>query len=289
MKQCIFCMNSKEDSEFNREHIILEALGGKGDEDICLNVCTSCNSSLGTRVDASLLNQNITKYMRYIFQIKGKNGIPNPFKGVELTYADTPFIGELKVNKEGKISGFRAKHKMYKSKGNILIVGPRKGFPAYVNSQLKQIGFAQLTEAEIWKKRIDLGEAKVPHIEYIKIPEEMKEQYLTYAFPTMLKMAYEYCFVTLGENYLSDSSAIRIRDFLMRFDYKKDVEYFAPTDASLEWKDEQERAVSLKIYVNNNKVFVTIVLWGMVTVTICMSETGQNYKEGLNSILTVEI
>ena len=56
MKQCIFCMEWKEDKEFNREHIILEALGGKGDKDICLNVCTSCNSSLRTRVDASLLS-----------------------------------------------------------------------------------------------------------------------------------------------------------------------------------------------------------------------------------------
>ena len=88
MKQCIFCMEWKEDKEFNREHIILEALGGKGDKDICLNVCTSCNSSLGTRVDASLLNQSITKYMRYKFKIRGKNGIPNPFKGIEVKYAD---------------------------------------------------------------------------------------------------------------------------------------------------------------------------------------------------------
>ena len=89
MKQCIFCMEWKEDKEFNREHIILEALGGKCDKDICLNVCTSCNSSLGTRVDASLLNQSITKYMRYKFKIRGKNGIPNPFKGIEVKYADT--------------------------------------------------------------------------------------------------------------------------------------------------------------------------------------------------------
>lgn len=289
MKQCIFCMNKKEDNEFNREHIILEALGGKGDEDICFNVCTSCNSSLGTRVDASLLNQNITKYVRFILGIKGKNGIPNPFKGIELTYADTPFIGELKVNKEGKKNGFRAKHKIYKIKGNTIIVGPRKGFPAYVNSQLRQMEFDQLTEEEIWKKRIDLGETKVPHIEDIKIPEEMKDPYLIYAFPTMLKMAYEYCFVILGENYLSDSLAIEIRDFLMRFDYKKDVEYVVPTDASLEWKDKQERAVSLKIYVNNNKIFVTIVLWGMVVSTICMSEAGQCYKEVLDNIMVVEI
>ena len=29
MRQCIFCMQWKEEKEFNREHIILEALGGR--------------------------------------------------------------------------------------------------------------------------------------------------------------------------------------------------------------------------------------------------------------------
>ena len=37
-------MQWKEEKEFNREHIILEALGGKGDKDICLN-----GFSLGVR------------------------------------------------------------------------------------------------------------------------------------------------------------------------------------------------------------------------------------------------
>ena len=122
MRQCIFCMEWKEEKKFNREHIILEALGGKGDKDICLNVCTDCNSSFGTRVDASLLNQNITKYMRYKFKIKGKNGIPNPFKGIEIKYADTPIVGELKVNREGRINGFRAKHQVLDYNGKKLIV-----------------------------------------------------------------------------------------------------------------------------------------------------------------------
>ena len=34
MRQCIFCMQWKEEKEFNREHIILEEIGGKGDKDI---------------------------------------------------------------------------------------------------------------------------------------------------------------------------------------------------------------------------------------------------------------
>lgn len=34
MRQCIFWMEWKEEKKFNREHIILEALGGKGDKDM---------------------------------------------------------------------------------------------------------------------------------------------------------------------------------------------------------------------------------------------------------------
>lgn len=289
MKQCIFCMKNKEDREFNKEHIILEALGGKGNEDLCFNVCTSCNSSLGTRVDAALLNERITKYIRYILGVRGKNGIPNPFKGIELAYADTPIMGEIKVNKEGKISGFRAKHQVLKYGKDILIVGPKKGFPSYVNSQLKQEGFPQLSEKDILEKQIDLGEPKTPNIKYMAFPEEMKEQYLVSIFPTILKIAYEYCFSVLGEEYLNDSLAIEIRKFLMGFDYKKNIEYVTPTAASLEWNDNLQRKISLNINKDNNSVFVKINIWGLVMCTICMSETATRYKSDVNSTLLVEI
>lgn len=289
MKRCIFCMKNKEDKEFNKEHIILEALGGKGNEDMCFNVCTSCNSSLGTRVDAALLNQCITKYIRYTFKIKGKNGVPNPFKNIELPYANTPLVGEIKVNKEGKINGFRAKHQLLKFGKNILIVGPKKGFAGYVNSQLKQGGFPQLLEKEILENKIDLGEPKIPYIEYVEFTEEMKKEYLVYAFPTMLKMAYEYCFSILGEKYLMDPLANKIRNFLMEFDYKKNTEYFVPTTAFLKWNDKQQRKISLNINKKNKEIFVTINLWGVVISNICMSETAMKYKKNISSNLIIEI
>ena len=257
MKQCIFCMEWKEDKEFNREHIILEALGGKGDKDICLNVCTSCNSSLGTRVDASLLNQSITKYMRYKFKIRGKNGIPNPFKGIEVKYADTSIVGELKVDKEGKINGFRAKHQVLECNKEKLIVGPRKGFASYVNSKLNENG--------------------------------MRSQYLLYAFPTMLKMAYEYCFITFGEKYLKNPIAMNIRDFLIKYDYKKDTEYCSPTIASLMWISEEERKISLKMYIDNDNKWVQIVLWGMILANICMLEEVFEDEMKIDSGLSVEM
>lgn len=94
--------------------------------------------------------------MRYKFKIRGKNGIPNPFKGIEIKYADTPIVGELKVNKEGKIYGFRAKHQVLDYNDKKLIIGPRKGFPQYVNSKLTESCMNPVTEKEILENKFDL-------------------------------------------------------------------------------------------------------------------------------------
>ena len=221
---------------------------------------------------SSLLNQSITKYMRYKFKIRGKNGIPNPFKGIEVKYADTSIVGELKVDKEGKINGFRAKHQVLECNKEKLIVGPRKGFASYVNSKLNENGMNPVTEKELLENRIDFNEHKIPHVEFVEFPEEMRSQYLLYAFPTMLKMAYEYCFITFGEKYLKNPIAMNIRDFLIKYDYKKDTEYCSPTIASLMWISEEERKISLKMYIDNDNIWVQIVLWGMILANICMLE-----------------
>lgn len=270
----------------NKDFVVQDLLQ---DKDICLNVCTSCNSSLGTRVDASLLNQSITKYMRYKFKIRGKNGIPNPFKGIEVKYADTSIVGELKVDKEGKINGFRAKHQVLECNKEKLIVGPRKGFASYVNSKLNENGMNPVTEKELLENRIDFNEHKIPHVEFVEFPEEMRSQYLLYAFPTMLKMAYEYCFITFGEKYLKNPIAMNIRDFLIKYDYKKDTEYCSPTIASLMWISEEERKISLKMYIDNDNIWVQIVLWGMILANICMLEEVFEDEMKIDSGLSVEM
>ena len=97
-------------------------------------------------------------------------------------------------------------------------------FASYVNSKLNENGMNPVTEKELLENRIDFNEHKIPHVEFVEFPEEMRSQYLLYAFPTMLKMAYEYCFITFGEKYLKNPIAMNIRDFLIKYDYKKDTE-----------------------------------------------------------------
>ena len=59
-----------------------------------------------------------------------------------------------------------------------LIVGPRKGFASYVNSKLNENGMNPVTEKELLENRIDFNEHKIPHVEFVEFPEEMRSQYL---------------------------------------------------------------------------------------------------------------
>lgn len=198
MKQCIFCGQLKEDSEFNKEHIILDSLGGKGSEDICKNVCISCNSSLGTRVDACLINHEITKHIRYSLKIKGRNGVPNPFKNMKVNYDNTIFTGELQTDSRGNLTGFRADYRTYEVDSKIIITGPKRGFAKYVNSQLKRKNVPALSEADIHKNTLHIEHPKVPRLDKIIFQESETTNYLYFAYPAMLKMAYEFCFMWLS-------------------------------------------------------------------------------------------
>ena len=62
-------MKNKQDDEFNKEHIILDCLGGKGIDNFVYNVCKKCNSMLGSKVDSWFANDEVTKAYRYMLKI----------------------------------------------------------------------------------------------------------------------------------------------------------------------------------------------------------------------------
>lgn len=75
MKECIICREIK--SEFNKEHIIPAAIGGKL---TTKSVCKDCNSLLGEKIDNPFNNNKVILYYRNIFSLNrdGRN-IKNPF------------------------------------------------------------------------------------------------------------------------------------------------------------------------------------------------------------------
>ncbi|MBC2580835.1 HNH endonuclease [Clostridium sp. DJ247] len=288
MKKCIFCRKDKNDEDFNKEHIILDSLGGRGSENIFYNVCIICNGMLGNKVDSLLANKEIMKYMRFLFKIKGRNGVPNPFDS-EVKYAETSIVGKLQTNKQGDIIGFRGSHKRIESKNSILICGPKKNFAKYVQSQLKANHYPILSEEEINNNLIDLGNPKIPHIEYIELPEEVDKSYIETTFPAMLKMAYEFSFIKLGEKYLDDPIAIDISNSFMEIIENEDIPFKIPTNACVDYLKQPNNEISLTLYTSNSQIYVEINIYGLFWGNICMSENANNYEEIKKQTLKIKI
>ena len=229
-----------------------------------------------------MVNETITKYMRYLFKIKGRTGIPNPFKNIKINYANSQIKGELKTNKDGEISGFVADHQVIEEQGKILIVGPRCGFGGYAKSVMQKTYGEEISEDDVKNKGVFFDTSLVPRIKFVKISEEAMADYQVKVVPVMLKMAYEFCFVKLGDAYLDDAAAVEIREFLMKFDYKKDKFYYMPTDAEVDMKDidaNKENIIELSMYIEAKRLYVYINLYGFFKCKLCMSHSAEKFGE----------
>ncbi len=77
---CIICAETKEVSQFNEEHMIPAAIGGRF---IIHTVCEECNKHLGKTIDSKLLKNAAILHYRNIFGStrQSSGSVPNPFKG----------------------------------------------------------------------------------------------------------------------------------------------------------------------------------------------------------------
>lgn len=96
---CIICRKDKED--MSDEHVIPESLGGFYH---IFNVCKTCNSKMGEKVDSPLVNHKLTELYRFAQEIEGKSGsVPNPFSGTFVEEGNPEVKARVDVNKEGKL------------------------------------------------------------------------------------------------------------------------------------------------------------------------------------------
>lgn len=277
MRRCIFCMKFKDEQEFNKEHIILDSLGGSGIDNILDCVCIECNSKLGTKVDSMFVNDVITEGIRFQLKIKGRNGVPDPFKQMPINYADTPIIGKLKTDKEGNIISFRADCQEIKlSDGKTLIIAPRKNFVGYVDSCLKKRGIF-LSKEEILENRLKVKNPKIPTIKYIEPTEEYEDLYLYRATPLLLKMAYEFSVLKLGDGYLEDPVADNIRKCINQL-LVDNTEIKFPTSMEFEYRNSLERKTTIGFEMEDSLLYVNICILGTIRGKILVSEESNKYK-----------
>lgn len=95
---CIICRQNKDD--MTDEHVIPDSLGGYYH---IHNVCKSCNSLLGGRVDSKLVNHYFSQWMRFLNNLKGKSSsVPNPFRCMHHIKGNPEKKVQLRIDKSGK-------------------------------------------------------------------------------------------------------------------------------------------------------------------------------------------
>ncbi|MGG5218508.1 HNH endonuclease [Rahnella variigena] len=218
MDKCIICRKDKDN--MSDEHVIPDSIGGYYH---IYNVCRDCNSHLGTKVDALLINDKITQFYRNAKSIKGKKGhIPNPLSDIFTDVSDS-----------------RQKMTFKRSTDNELL-------PYIIQSN----EVIRNDEGVIEKITISLdeGEAKKVEVELDKILRRNKltreqiagvtveKRVVSSSFKTtwslnlnsiklsILKIAYEYA-VDKIPGYIDDPSALKISQILFDADIEKAAKF----------------------------------------------------------------
>ncbi|MGJ7064150.1 HNH endonuclease [Morganella morganii] len=223
--KCIICLEEKESESFGKEHVIPEAIGGNY---IINNVCNSCNSDLGKKVDIKIINEFSSVCLRHEEDIRGKSGsLPIIFPGTFNNKLDEKEKYRLEHDENGKIQpvliykrplieeveedryhiqmefdGSLSEDEMVKKSNQIISKEMnRKGVVKYgvVNSTVKK------TNSKI----------------KISIDREIAN---SDSFISILKMAYEFAVSNIN-GYIDDEKAIAIADVLSKASYSNALEY----------------------------------------------------------------
>ena len=218
--QCIICREEKEKADFNDEHIIPDSLGGYSHIN---TVCTTCNSNLGTNVDGPLVNHFIAKYLRYRYQLKGKEGkVPNPFDSTYMVNDNADRKAKILINENGVIEPYflpKIEVEDISAKTVSIMISvdnkDKNQFKTIINkivqrNNLEKIDFSKLNPSPAG-------------IVAPKLSTEIKIDLLKFKIG-LLKIAYEFAITNIMD-YVNDPMALEIANVLKNNDYGTVLKY----------------------------------------------------------------
>ena len=217
MKKCIICKKTKNDNEFNKEHVIPEFIGGSLTIN---NVCETCNSKLGEEIDSKLLKDFLIRAEIVEKKITNKK---NKQKVLfeKLTSNKNPQIKlNAKRGKNGEFDKFECNTSLKSSPQNKNMHTIHYDSNKDEKTVLKEI-------EKIFKQKygITLTEEKKKEIMY-KINNEHSYPQIEFDFTStidfkklsreFIKIAYETAYYILGEKYLEDVIGQDLRESLFK-------------------------------------------------------------------------
>lgn len=218
--QCIFCSEERPPS---LEHVFPLAIGGTITTD---RVCEPCNSALGSRVDAALSDFFPIRSRRAKLRLAGNSGDPPAW--YEIFLGQVKLIGQAADRGQttfNKATGKLDTKQLYHATTIVTPDGRKirqitlderdKGeLPKIIQRERKRHGLQPLTEEQL-ALEASTYTTNVVENPVVQISLSVSFAYLRHA---MMKIAYELAFLWLGEVYLSDPSAVQLREAICKSD-----------------------------------------------------------------------
>ena len=290
MKKCIICKKTKNDNEFNKEHVIPEFIGGSLTIN---NVCETCNSKLGEEIDSKLLKDFLIRAEIVEKKITNKK---NKQKVLfeKLTSNKNPQIKlNAKRGKNGEFDKFECNTSLKSSPQNKNMHTIHYDSNKDEKTVLKEI-------EKIFKQKyeITLTEEKKKEIMY-KINNEHSYPQIEFDFTStidfkklsreFIKIAYETAYYILGEKYLEDVIGQDLRESLFNESHEL-IEKYAERGMQLMPQPKPKEIFNeltkisdknlihfIEISEVNNKLYVAINLFNIYKNCICITETVDLY------------
>lgn len=289
--RCVFCRTEQSPSP---EHVIPKALGAGF---VITRVCTRCNSTLGTRADAALVNHPLIVMQRARLGIKNRYGIvPEVFKEVLGTGHLTSDPGQrAQVSFPG--SGQRPEVRLLYQRtstttpdgqGSVRIMidaDEASQVPKIVEKERARAGLTSLTGEELNKeaKRI-LSECRGT-IERPEITYRLEIDLVEFR-RGLLKIAYELAWHWLGDSYLADLQADKLRAMIAHPGPLTGYPSLNDAQGKLEWSDsmapldvwKKEPDVHLAfIQRSKGNIAVALRIFSAISSVIVVSNDGAAY------------
>lgn len=218
--RCIFCLLEKPPSI---EHVIPQSIGGTATTE---RVCKECNSFLGSRIDAPLIDFLPIQHRRAELGLASYSGkVPNQL--AMLVGGAQEMIGV-----DGEVRRVQARidpvtgmidHRILHHSKDIELPDGKKAkqisvdardkdeIPKIITRERKRHGLPPLTDEQMAAELAKLVVQTVPN-PVIKVGLNVNFAMLRHA---MFKMAYEFAYMWLGEVYLDDPRAAELRNAIM--------------------------------------------------------------------------
>lgn len=279
--RCIYCLLEKQPAEFNDEHVFPLAIGGSF---IIRRVCTLCNGRLGSEVDVALTNNPIVEMLRHTHRLSGNSGtVPNPLERGTLA-SDPQQQVQYRFNKDGTpkevyLVQRQERKKLENGQTEVKMSGDQKDERKIfedVNRMLKRNGQPEQTFEEFQRHTVKTSQMQPIQYQASYNPLELDR--------AIAKIAYELAFHWLGEEYLQDPQAARLKNYLT--DYNKgwetrhaievrDVEAHSPVLKY--WAEEMESHLAALIK-SKEGIFIAVRIFNTFGLCVLVSYQPSEYR-----------